>query len=1030
MRSALKRLNGKKGVLAARSEAVVKPQPKHAELEKLKTGISSDLRSAAGTVQRGVFRGSTGTAYAPASPILTQVLSPAPTPEVVVPVSKASTKPTKPVPSQTSHSLQELRHKSVTDLREMLASRGVSEGSARDKADLAEWVWQHQDLPVLSSWRQKRGPKGPRRYGYGIGGEGRTADEAESEPEAPKLEANDAKQIDGDDVKLLEGTSQAAAPGAQVSLWRLAQSCGLAARCKSGFETRTLFPGTVHSCSKLLAWLEEGGAQGLSDVELIESEVFGRGLVACRDFSQHEIVVSIPTSLCLAGADELGPEEKAAAALLKEKHLGQKSRFQAYIASLTPLSMRMHPATWPKHLKWKRLFASSPGALRRIRRARTEEARWALAIVRSRAFPDRSGQLMLCPLLDLLNHCTRSAGGPTCGFVRLDGRVAMVAERKIEVNEELCHLYALSPSAELFANYGFVPEGGAGGFEEALIEVPIAATFAHRAALKRRGLDQGLSQILLRLFGNIASSWILPVARLMTLPASEVEQLEGRVLDQWQELPDPKMEMQAVALAKSWLEAQEGRGCEALRCLEDLDQIQKAAADLIRAESDLIASSIDWLRAREHRLGQLGLKKVNDYDKLVAYLDKQKSKVRKLRPEEVRFIEASIAYYRGKPVMSDEEYKGLRSKVSRSGRRKDMTALLLTERSKQFLNDEEMTKFQEAFKNAREYDFSKLESYAVGDLEELYIDALWCFHREKRALLSDDEFDELKKVLYKKLGESCACGWHELVKASLEQSQEDFQQLKTEITASGRRKDVTAFLLYERGEQFLNAEQYAAMKEEYDLLGISAVNLEECTLAQMEEMYVDELAWQGSGFPALQRKEVEFVKATLAYHRDEPLYSDEQWDELKAAVESDGMRADVAAFLLYSKGQEILDADSYSRMQKELAKIGVSVKKAGSNALQQTINITSGKLENDVLQVFFMVSALASIPTILATALVWAVGLFLDFEFVPEAAWGSILSAEFVPLFVIGIGIGLVLSNWMLGNALFLGGVILHDGKL
>ncbi|CAK9006219.1 NADPH-dependent conjugated polyketone reductase C1 (CPR) (2-dehydropantolactone reductase (A-specific)) (Ketopantoyl-lactone reductase) [Durusdinium trenchii] len=286
------------------------------------------------------------------------------------------------------------------------------------------------------------------------------------------------------------------------------------------------------------------------------------------------------------------------------------------------------------------------------------------------------------------------------------------------------------------------------------------------------------------------------------------------------------------------------------------------------------------------------------------------------------------------------------------------------------------------------------ESYAVGDLEELYIDALWCFHREKRALLSDDEFDELKKVLYKMGSRFPTLKRNEVafVEASIAWyrgepliSEEDFQQLKTEITASGRRKDVTvprlrsslpddAFLLYERGEQFLNAEQYAAMKEEYDLLGISAVNLEECTLAQMEEMYVDalwayyndgtqllsdeqfsklkeELAWQGSGFPALQRKEVEFVKATLAYHRDEPLYSDEQWDELKAAVESDGMRADVAAFLLYSKGQEILDADSYSRMQKELAKIGVSVKKAGSNALQQTINITSGKLENDVLQV-------------------------------------------------------------------------------
>ncbi|CAK9006158.1 [Fructose-bisphosphate aldolase]-lysine N-methyltransferase [Durusdinium trenchii] len=303
------------------------------------------------------------------------VLSPAPTPEVVVPVSKASTKPTKPVPSQTSHSLQELRHKSVTDLREMLASRGVSEGSARDKADLAEWVWQHQDLPVLSSWRQKRGPKGPRRYGYGIGGEGRTADEAESEPEAPKLEANDAKQIDGDDVKLLEGEKGG---GHGKCLSSTCRACEGDALWKQ--------ERFIHARPKLLAWLEEGGAQGLSDVELIESEVFGRGflnctrLVACRDFSQHEIVVSIPTSLCLAGADELGPEEKAAAALLKEKHLGQKSRFQltdfeAYIASLTPLSMRMHPATWPKHLKWKRLFASSPGALRRIRRARTVQIR-------------------------------------------------------------------------------------------------------------------------------------------------------------------------------------------------------------------------------------------------------------------------------------------------------------------------------------------------------------------------------------------------------------------------------------------------------------------------------------------------------------------------------------------------------------------------------------------------------------------------------------------------------------------------------
>ena len=46
----------------------------------------------------------------------------------------------------------------------------------------------------------------------------------------------------------------------------------------------------------------------------------------------------------------------------------------------------------------------------------------------------------------------------------------MVAERDIEVGEELSHLYALAPSSELLASYGFVPPGGARGFEEAVVE--------------------------------------------------------------------------------------------------------------------------------------------------------------------------------------------------------------------------------------------------------------------------------------------------------------------------------------------------------------------------------------------------------------------------------------------------------------------------------------------------------------------------------------------------------------------------------
>ena len=36
--------------------------------------------------------------------------------------------------------------------------------------------------------------------------------------------------------------------------------------------------------------------------------------------------------------------------------------------------------------------------------------------------------------------------------------------------------------------------------------------------------------------------------------------------------------------------------------------------------------------------------------------------------------------------------------------------------------------------------------------------------------------------------------------------------------------------------------------------------------------------------------------------------------------------------------------------RQEMAKLGVTVQKAGSSALEQTINVTSGRLENDILQ--------------------------------------------------------------------------------
>ena len=90
----------------------------------------------------------------------------------------------------------------VAELKEMLRQRGVSEGSATEKSELATWVWQHQHLPI----RYETSGNGSRGFGYGPGGRG--VDSEKKEPEREKndqIEANDTKQIEGDETKLLEG---------------------------------------------------------------------------------------------------------------------------------------------------------------------------------------------------------------------------------------------------------------------------------------------------------------------------------------------------------------------------------------------------------------------------------------------------------------------------------------------------------------------------------------------------------------------------------------------------------------------------------------------------------------------------------------------------------------------------------------------------------------------------------------------------------------------------------------------------------
>eukprot|EP00448_Togula_jolla_P008447 CAMPEP_0170612786 /NCGR_PEP_ID=MMETSP0224-20130122/23912_1 /TAXON_ID=285029 /ORGANISM="Togula jolla, Strain CCCM 725" /LENGTH=587 /DNA_ID=CAMNT_0010938319 /DNA_START=31 /DNA_END=1795 /DNA_ORIENTATION=- len=339
-------------------------------------------------------------------------------------------------------------------------------------------------------------------------------------------------------------------------------------------------------------------------------------------------------------------------------------------------------------------------------------------------------------------------------------------------------------------------------------------------------------------------------------------------------------------------------------------------------------------------------------------------------------------------------------------------------------------------------DFSKLDTYSLAELEEVYIDALWFYYNKGVSLLTDENFEKLKQVLYQRKSRFPTLRRQEVafVEAVISfyrgcpvVSDEEYDQLKKVVQASGERKDVSAFLLYTRGERLLAPEQYASMKDEFDRIGFNAVDIEKCTRAQLEEMYVDalwayyrdgqqlltddqynklkqELEWQASGFPTLRRYEIDFVKASLSYWRGEPVFSDEEWKELKKKVLEDGRRRDVTAFLLYSKGQEALSPEMFEQMSEQMALLGVNVQKAGTKALEQTLSVTSDTLENDISQVVLMVGALAILPTILCIFVAGSLGIFLDLEFVPQEQWGALLTAEALPLFCIGLVGGILLS--------------------
>lgn len=403
----------------------------------------------------------------------------------------------------------------------------------------------------------------------------------------------------------------------------------------------------LQDCQELLSWLRAGGARGLEHIRagMAEGEGAGIGVFAAQDLAAGDLVISIPRALCLTAAaghagtapDGLAPDANLAATLLQERRLGPASFFARYIAALPQEhEFRHHPFFWRR--EDMELFQASPRARRQLRLAsmRTcarvrammakgvaetqDEARWALAVVRSRSFPLEGApgngmspyRLALCPLVDLLNHHAPEPGAAETPAARYrcspDGSPGLVAERAVAAGEELRHLYAICPSAELLAAYGFVPEGGTSGFEVCNLEVPcgellaggLAASAARHALLHSRGLWRGgrLGRPLLLPLGGSPSQGgrLLPVARLAALGSAGLVEALGPQLLEGAELP-PAAELRARALARRWLAAQRDRaggGAAAAQAASEAALAGRAARRLLLAEQALLER---WLAA-------------------------------------------------------------------------------------------------------------------------------------------------------------------------------------------------------------------------------------------------------------------------------------------------------------------------------------------------------------------------------------------------------------------------------------------------
>jgi hypothetical protein len=83
------------------------------------------------------------------------------------------------------------------------------------------------------------------------------------------------------------------------------------------------------------------------------------------------------------------------------------------------------------------------------------------------------------------------------------------------------------------------------------------------------------------------------------------------------------------------------------------------------------------------------------FDQLREELDWQGSSITTLHRWELKFVEAALAYARGEPILSDEEYEKVKAEVKAKGKRQEVTDFLISTRGAEMegLSSEEFTSF-------------------------------------------------------------------------------------------------------------------------------------------------------------------------------------------------------------------------------------------------------------------------------------------------------------------------------------------------